>query len=301
MDKGRVMVTGASGFVGGHVVRLALPHGEVVGLARSPAPLQHSNLVWAQVDLLNLAALERAFEEHPPSTVIHAAALSDIDACERHQELAHDINVQATGHLVSLCRQFGSRLVFTSTDTVFSGTGRFYRETDTVEPVNYYGRTKVAAERLVLEPGYGFVVARLCLVAGFAAFSRGNSFMVRALASLRAEEPITLATDEFRTPVFVEVAARALLELAGNRLTGIYHLAGNNRLSRYEIGRKLAILAGANPDLVKPRDSRSPVTGAARPKDVSLDNRKARSHLKTPFPDFDPALLQLLATEVLPE
>jgi len=292
------MVTGASGFVGGHVIRLALPHGKVVGLARSPAPLRHANLSWAQVDLMDPAALERAFKEHQPSAVIHAAALSDIDACERNPELAYGINVLATGHLVRLCLQFGSRLVFTSTDTVFSGAGRFYRETDAADPVNYYGRSKVAAERLVLEHENVFVVARLCLVAGFAAFSRGNSFLARALGSLRAGEPITLATDEFRTPVFVEVAARALLELAGNRMTGIYHLAGNNRLSRYEIGRKLAFLTGVNPELVRPRDSRSPAMGAARPKDVSLDNRKARSHLQTPFPDFEPTLMQLLATEV---
>jgi dTDP-4-dehydrorhamnose reductase len=68
-------------------------------------------------------------------------------------------------------------------------------------------------------------------------------------------------------------------------------------LSRYEIGRKVALLAGMNPELIRPRDSYSPAAGAARPKDVSLDNRKARSHLHTCFPDFDPALAQLLANQ----
>jgi len=294
MKDKRLFLTGAGGFVGGHVLIAALPDWQVIGFTRSPAPLVHPRLIWWQHTLLDQEALARAFVLHRPTAVIHAAAMSDIDACEEQPELAYQMNVGVTQRIVQLCGQFGSKLVFTSTDTVFGGSKRFYREQDPVDPANYYGRTKVEAEQCVLQESSGAVVARLSLVAGLAAFDRGNSFIVRALTALTSGKPIAVPDDEFRTPVWVHTVSQALLELAAGEWSGLFHLAGNERLSRYEAVRRLADRLGASPDLVQIKNS--PYLGgrAPRPKDVSLDNRKARSTLTTTFLDFNQTLGRIL-------
>ncbi len=287
-----LLLTGAAGFVGGHVLRLALPERQVVALARSAAPIKHPQLIWAQGDLLDDQFVARVFSEYHPTAVIHCAAMSDIDACAQFPEKAFDVNVATTEHLLQHCGE--QKLVYTSTDTVFDGSRSFYREADQAMPVNYYGETKLEAEQRVLAHASQHAVARLSLVAGLPVHDRGNSFMIRTRRALMADETVGMPNDEFRTPIFVHVAAQALLELAESPLSGIFHIAGNERLSRFAMGQKFARKLGLNPDLVQVRNYQDHKARAVRPKDVSLDNSKARTHLRTVFPDFDQALLEMV-------
>lgn len=294
MNKRTLFLTGAAGFVGGHVLRLALDRWQVLVLARSVAPFAHPCLIWAQGDLLDSGLVARLFAQHRPHAAIHCAAMSDIDACAQFPDQAFNMNVKTTALLTQLCDQIDAKLVFTSTDTVFDGTKSFYREGDQALPVNYYGQTKLEAEQAVLANNHRHAIVRLALVAGLPVFERGNSFMIRTRREWSAGNAMGMPDNEFRTPVFVHVAAQALLELAETSWHGLYHIAGNDRLSRFEMGQKFARKLGVNPDLVQVRNYQDHKARAVRPKDVSMDNAKARAQLRTVFPDFDQALQEMV-------
>ncbi len=295
MDQ-RLLVTGCGGFVAGSVVAQAGPEWEVIGLSRPRLADGPASITPFQFDLRERDRLSQVFHETRPTSVIHTAAIADIDFCETHQEEAEAVNVGVTQHLTELCRQHHARMVFCSTDTVFDGTQEMYVEEDVPHPVNSYGETKVRAERVVQEQLEDVIVARLSLVMGFPLMGAGNSFLARMIASFRLETPVSMPENEIRTPIDVVTLGRALLELAGSNDRGIVHLGGNNRLNRYEMGLQIASRLGYSQDLVQPTNSHAMPGRAARPNDVSLDNAKARHLLRTPMLSLTEALDLILET-----
>src|SRR5262249_22294263 len=148
-------------------------------------------------------------------------------------DVAKRVNTHATTALGRTGAQVGARLVFSSTDMVFAGDDAPYREADEPRPRSHYGRTKLAAEQ-ALRGLPGCLVVRIPLMFGLPCTSRKTTFADQ-LAALREGRPLRLFTDEFRTPIHVEDAARALLALARSALTGVIHVAGPERLSRFEL------------------------------------------------------------------
>jgi len=277
----RLIVTGASGFVAGSVIWQAGPKWEVHALSGKPAPTQRPNLHWHTTDVLDPDQLRRVFESIRPSVVIHAAAIADINFCEANTDTADEVNIVLTRTVVELCREGGARLVFVSTDTIFDGEKGNYVESDPPGPVNYYGHTKVMAEERVQERLHDWVIARPAIVLGLPFFSEGNSALVRLLAALRAGQQVKALINEVRSPIDVITLGEALLELAGNDYQGILHLGGNDRVERPSFCRQIAQRLGFSPELIVPVNAKGISGRAPRPRDVSLDNSKARATLKT--------------------
>jgi dTDP-4-dehydrorhamnose reductase len=291
-----LIVTGASGFVAGSVIGQAGGEWEVHALSRQGPVAQRSGLIWHTLDLLDREQLRRVFAEVGPDAVIHAAAVADIDYCETNRDAARQVNADLTTVVVELCRERGVRIVHLSTDTVFDGERGNYSETDRPHPINYYAETKAAAERAVAEGAGDWVVARLALVVGLPVLGAGNSFLARTLAALREGRQQGVPQEEIRTPIDVVTLGRALLELAGSEFQGYVHLAGNDVLDRLVMTRQIADKFGFSPDLVVPRIAAAIVGRAPRPRDVSMNNAKARSVLKTPMLGFDEALQLIIDT-----
>jgi dTDP-4-dehydrorhamnose reductase len=251
-------------------------------------------LNWHVCDTLDSWELERAFREIGPAAVIHTAAVADINFAEQNRELARAVNVEMTRALVKLCAEVGCRMVFCSTDTVFDGERAPYREQDEPRPVNFYGHTKVEAEKIVTTLSEQAVIARLAIVMGLPVVGAGNSFMAKMLADLKEGKSVVAFTDEVRTPLDVITAGRALLELAAGNQQGVFHLAGSERLIRFELAQRIAPRFGFNPGLVLGQPAAGSKRPARRPRDVSLDNRKARAQLQTPMLMLDEALELIL-------
>lgn len=281
----RLIVTGASGFVAGSILRQAGAEWQVHALSGKPASLRRDGLTWHALDVLDTTALRQAFEAIRPAAVIHTAANADIDFCEKNRELAERVNVALAREVAALCREHGARLVHTSTDTVFDGEHAPYREADAAEPVNQYGRTKLAAEQTVRETLGDAVIARLAIVLGLS-FSGGNSSLDRLITALRTAQPVPVLTEEVRTPIDVITLGRALLELAGSDFAGIIHLGGNSRMNRLDFSRLIAQQLGFPPGQIVPAPAAGIPGRARRPRDVSLDNQLARSTLRTPMLDL---------------
>ena len=279
----KLLVSGAAGFVAGSVIVHALHEWQVYAVDKMPGPASGDNLTSLTLDLGDAGQLSENFRKIDPHAVIHTAALADIDYCQANQDEAEKINVGATKILAGLCKENGAKLIFCSTDTVFSGREGNYSETDSPHPLNFYADSKIRAENVIRETCSNSVIARLSLVMGLPVMGSGNSFVTRTLASLRSGEKVRFPQNEIRTPVDVITVGRALVELAGNEFTGIIHLAGNDRINRYDMARQIARHLGFPPDMVVAVDSNAIAGRARRPDDVSLNNQRAKKILTTPM------------------
>jgi dTDP-4-dehydrorhamnose reductase len=271
----RLLLTGASGQLGGYLLQaLAGAPDEVIAWSGSRGgtllghPLQ-------PVDLADPAAVADNFAEARPDVVLHAGAWARVADCFRAPEQARRINVDGTATLCALAEQTGVRVVFVSTDMVFDGEQAPYREEDVPAPLSVYGRTKADAETVVRQRPEN-VVVRLSLLVGPSVVGR-PSYYDEQVQTLRQGQPLKLFVDEWRTPLALADAARALLVIARSDVRGVLHVGGPERLSRLEMGRRLAAEWGlSEANLVPIR--RDDLPGLEpRPRDVSLDSTRWRS------------------------
>ena len=290
----RLVVTGANGFVAGSVLSQAGRDWQVHGVSRGGAPGSRENLCWHTCDPQAPGALARLLHEIRPDAVIHTAAIADIDVCQGQPELARAVNVNFTRMLAEVCAETESKLVFCSTDTIFDGEHAPYSEADVPGPVNLYAETKVEAEQLVSQLGAQAVIARLSLVVGLPVLGAGNSSLARMIVTLQQGRTVAVPGCEVRTPLDVITAGRALLELAAGDHSGIYHLAGHTRVNRFEMACAIAVRFGFPRDLILDQGVATTPGRAPRPRDVSLDNRKACTLLNTPMQTLDEGLSLIL-------
>ena len=263
-------VTGAAGLIGGYLLKTAsrwAPQWEVRGLVRADA------------DLTDAAQVQALWHRHRPDLIIHCAALSRTGACEQDPANARLINVDATRRLADLAGRIP--FIFLSTDQVFDGTKGQYVETDPVNPLNVYGRTKAEAERAVLEnPRHA--VMRVALTAGMSQ-TRDRSFVEDMVRAAAKGTTLTLFTDEFRCPITAGAVARALWEFAAKPGPGLYHVGGRDRLSRWEIGRLLTRLYPELASAIRP-GRLADYQGPRRPADLSMRSDRIQSHLSFRLP-----------------
>lgn len=288
----RLLITGASGILGDYLLEEARRRGQAVVAWSGASQGDRYGVTLIPVDLADPQAIQTAFLTAQPQRIIHVAAMASVADCYRQPERARQINTQATAQLACLAAACQARLVFVSTDLVFDGRAAPYRETDVPQPLSVYGATKAAAESAVLaHPGH--VVARVSLLYGPSRIGR-PAFFDQQLVALRSGQPLSLFADEWRTPLDLPTAARGLLELVESDLTGVIHLGGPERMSRLEMGQRLAAVLGCSDVALRPA-RRDDVPGEPRPRDVSLDSTRWRANFPhLPWPTFEQAVGSLL-------
>jgi dTDP-4-dehydrorhamnose reductase len=265
-------ITGANGLIGNYLVRTAQsfgPQWQVRGLTR------------AQFDLLDFAGAEREFKKDRPELIIHCAAVSTSAEAQKNPALAKQVNVEATKFLAGLAAEI--QFIFFSTDLVFDGRKGNYGEADAPNPLHLYGETKAEAERIILRNPKHMVV-RTSLNGGLS--HKGNhSFNEQLWHALQSGQGMKLFTDEFRSPIFAGDTARAVWELAEKRVAGIFHVAGAQKLSRYEIGQ---LLLQRKPELKGRIEAgrAKDFPGPPRALDTTLDISKVQKILSKPLPGF---------------
>ncbi|MFO7559278.1 MAG: NAD(P)-dependent oxidoreductase [Desulfobacterales bacterium] len=272
--KGKLLITGASGFLGWNLCRIASKAWQVIGVFfRHPVAIQDVHPIKA--DLTDLKNFQKLFREIQPDAVIHAAAASRPDYCELHPSESGKINIHSSIHIAERCAALSIPFVFISSDLVFDGRNPPYSEKSPVNPINLYGEQKVRAEEKIFEAYPESIVCRLPLMFGYSK-GENQSFTSGMIRSLKQGSRIRLFTDEFRTPVDAESAARGLL-LSLENVKGIIHLGGHKRVSRYDMGVMLQKLLHVSPSLIQPISQKEVSMGAARPSDISLDSSRAFS------------------------
>ncbi len=278
----RILLTGASGQLGAYLIehlRAEDGHELIAWSGRDGG--ERNGVPLIPVDLADSAAIQGRLDEARPDAVLHAAAISAARACFDNLERARLINVEATRQIAEWCRERGRRLVFTSTDLVFDGRRPWNLEDGPAAPILTYGRTKRAAEASVLAVPRG-LVARVSLMYGPSRCGR-ESYFDRALDALRRGEPQSFFEDEYRTPLDLPTAADILGRLVVSEARGLVHVAGTERVSRFELMRRLAVALGMDPSLIRPNRQADVPSPEPRPADVSLDT----SRLVSLLPDLE--------------
>lgn len=274
----RLLLFGASGFLGASICRALGGLWDIHGVSRRNPALHTPKAIGVRTaqlaDIRDPAAIAAVFRTVRPHAVIHAAALSNPNLCQQDPGESLAVNVTATARIADLCAERRIPLAFTSTDLAFDGTSAPYAEQDPPSPLSVYAGHKVLAEREVLARHPGAAVCRLPLMYGEPG-PHGASFLQGMLAAVRAGKVLTLFEDEFRTPVSGRDAALGLHLALEKGVCGLLHLGGPERLSRLAFGLLFReALAGVEVQIVAARRADLPMP-APRPRDVSLDSRKA--------------------------
>lgn len=268
----KILITGASGFLGWHLCQIAKPKWEIYGTYFSHT-LEIPGVKMLKVDLTDFAQLKQIFDDISPDAVVHTAALSQPNFCQTHPEISQAINVTASCNIAGLSADHAIPCVFTSTDLVFDGLNAPYKETDPVSPVNLYGEQKVMAEIGMLERYSKTAVCRMPLMFG-SATPTANSFIQPFMQTLKAGKELNLFIDEFRTPVSATTAAKGIF-LSLEKVQGLIHLGGKERISRYDFGQLLVEVFQLPSTAIKACRQQDVKMAAPRPSDVSLDSSKA--------------------------
>jgi len=290
-------ITGAGGLIGNYLVQTALryaPEWQMIGILRDgngpslprvggdavPSPLTSPGGVrYRLLDLADFQVVRVAFKEDRPQLIIHCAALSRSPACQENPSLARTLNVEVTACLAELADDIP--LIFFSSDLVFDGREGNYDEDDQPCPLSVYAQTKIAAEQIVLaNPRHS--VVRISLNGG-ASRTGDRGFNEEMRRAWQAGRRLNLFRDEYRCPMAAVVTARAIWELAARNKPGLYHLAGSERLSRWQIGQLIAARWPQLNPRVEP-SSRNDYVGPPRPGDTSLNCAKLQKLLSFRLP-----------------
>jgi dTDP-4-dehydrorhamnose reductase len=283
-----LVITGASGLLGASVLRSAVELGwETVGVCHRHV-IQGPATPVASVDLTDARAASKLLFDLRPDAIVHCAAATNVDWCEDNPKQAEAINVQASAVLAETAATLNARFVYVSTDSVFDGKKGDYAETDEPAPLNVYARTKLAGERETLRRNPSATVVRVCIY-GWNAQNK-HSLAEWILRRLEEEKHVPGFTDVFFTPILVNDLVPLLFAMLRPELVGVYHVAGSEKISKFEFGRKVAAAFGFDPARVMPCQVKDMNLRAARPLDTSLNTEKIRVALGRSMPSVDSGL-----------
>jgi len=269
---GRLLVTGASGFLGWNICRVMRGRWDIFGTFFTHQ-VQIPGVTTIQIDLTDYGDLKNAFQEIRPDGVIHAAAAASPNYCQEHRSDAEKINVRASVNIAGLCADSGIPLAFTSTDLVFDGLNAPYDESSPVSPVNIYGEQKVRAEEGVQGAYPHAAVCRMPLMFGYPGPAASN-FFVTMTDALKNGKALKLFSDEFRTPVNGTAAAEGLVMML-EKGRGILHMGGRERISRFHFGLLLMDAMNISQAQIIRCSQTDLKMAAPRAPDLSLDSAKA--------------------------
>ncbi len=286
----KLLITGGSGLYGSKLAKAALAKNIEVYSGDIQNLSQYGNFV--KLDITSKEAVDEAFEAIAPDVVVHAASLTDVDKCELNKELAWKINVDGTKNILESARKTNSFLVYISTDYVFSGEKGCYVESDAANPINYYGITKLAAEKIV-QTREEYLIARPSVIYGSTPAAGKVNFALWLIETLRKGEKVKIITDQWNTPTLNTNLAEMTLEAIERKITGVYHLCGASRVSRFEFAQKIAETFGLDRALIEAACSSQFSWPAKRPQDSSLDTSKAQRTLNCKPLKITEALEQL--------
>ncbi|MBS1513332.1 MAG: SDR family oxidoreductase [Bacteroidetes bacterium] len=277
----KVLITGVNGFLGHYIVEALLSSNHIViatGKGANRLVLAHENLLYEAMDFTDADAVKKVFEQHRPTHVLHAGAISKPDACEENKTLADEVNINGTSVMLNAAAQYGIPFLFMSTDFVFDGISGMYKEDDPVGAVNYYGETKIKAEALVQQYPFVWSIVRTVLVYG-KPINKRNNILTIVREKLEKGEPYQVFHDQVRTPTYAEDLAHAMVTILEKNAQGIFHICGEDVLTPYEMAVATGAFLQLDTSLIQKITAADWQQTAKRPPITGLNIEKAKREL----------------------
>ncbi|MFZ1332204.1 MAG: SDR family oxidoreductase, partial [Flavobacteriales bacterium] len=234
----KILITGSNGLLGQKLIVALRNDPEVTLIATSRGEDRTPNALvdqYRKLDVTDKGEVDAVFDAVRPDTVIHTAAMTNVDACELDPEACNLQNITATEHLIAAAKKHGTHFVFLSTDFIFDGKDGPYREEDAAAPLSIYGQSKLEGEQLVMNSGLAhWAIARTIIVYGVAAGLSRSNVVLWAKGALEKGSPINVVDDQYRMPTLAEDLANGCILIAKRKATGVYHLSGPDGMTILE-------------------------------------------------------------------
>ncbi|RPE12097.1 SDR family oxidoreductase [Chitinophaga lutea] len=300
----KVLITGSNGLLGQYLIQrlCSLPGYEVIATGRGQNRLKRQEgYRYESVNLADEAAVKGLIDRHRPDAIVHAGAMTQADDCERNKDACWMANVTATRFLLQGAEKAGSFFLFLSTDFVFDGLGGPYREDDPINPINYYGASKAAAERLVKQSKTEWAIARTVLVYGMADDPKRTNIITWVKSNLEQKKKLKVVVDQWRTPTLVQDLAEGCRLILDKRAQGVFHLAGKDMLTPYDMAMQVALHLNLDTRLFEKVDATSFKQPAVRPAKTGFIIEKAEKELGYAPRTFEEGLKVILGSASAPQ
>lgn len=277
----KILITGANGLLGQKLVSLLEQEKDIELLAtsRGSSRLQEKGLNYKSLDIESKEEVMDIVGSFKPDTIIHTAAMTNVDTCEQQKDACWKVNVHAVENLVAAAEANSAFFVHLSTDFIFSGEDGPYSEEDEAQPVNYYGESKLASEEVVRNCKAPWAIIRTVLVYGITPGMSRSNIILWVKDGLQNGKTLQIVDDQLRSPTLAEDLAAGCLLVARQKAEGIWHISGKEMLTPYDMAIKTADFFGLDKSLINKTDSSRFTQPAKRPPKTGFVIRKAKEQL----------------------
>jgi dTDP-4-dehydrorhamnose reductase len=278
----KVVITGSNGLLGQSLLKLLLQEKDtykVFGFSRGENRSGRDDFSYVSIDITNEENLKETLLSIQPDFIINTAAMTQVDDCEGDKDACDLLNVTVVKRLAEISDEINAHLIHLSTDFIFDGIKGNYKETDTPNPLSYYGRSKLKSEEVLINSKINYTILRTILVFGKVYDMSRSNIVLWVKSMLEKGNEITIVDDQFRTPTYVEDLALACKLSMDKKATGIYNISSNELLSVYEIAQQIADAFHLDKTLIKPISTSTLNQTAPRPAKTGFDLSKTNKVL----------------------
>jgi len=271
----KILVTGSSGLIGNQLTKDLSKTENILSVYNTSKP---NYGIPINLDLTQHKQISEVLGEINPDVIVHLAALTDVDKCQENFELSYEINTKSSQIISEFAEKNNIFLIYVSTDYVFDGQHGLRKESDLPNPQTIYGKTKLEAENIIKKSKNPWCIVRTSTPFGL--HDKKKSFLVWVTESLLSGKKIQIVDDQFTSPVYIPHFSEMVQEIIAKKITGLFHLSGNTRISRYQLAFLLAQKLELDTKLIVPVKIEDMNWKSPRPSDCSLDLTKISSLLE---------------------
>ena len=279
----KVVITGSNGLLGQSLLKLLLLEKDtykIFGFSRGENRSGRDDFSYVSIDITNEENLKETLLGIQPDFIINTAAMTQVDDCEGDKEACDLLNVTVVKWLSEISEDINAHLIHLSTDFIFDGIKGNYKETDTPNPLSYYGLSKLKSEEILINSKIDYTILRTILVFGKVYDMSRSNIVLWVKSMLEKGKEITIVDDQYRTPTYVEDLALACKISMDKKAIGIFNISSNELLSVYEIAQQIADAFHLDKSLIKPISTSTLNQTAPRPAKTGFDLSKTNKVLE---------------------